>query len=131
MPLEKRAAQFLPFSALAGLDSVMEEEARPVDERPELGEDALLALDEQLSLLRQRLSERPTVTVTRFLPDEKKDGGRYETVTCQVRRLDEGNHTLLFTDGTVIDLDTVVELTLVQGKKLVLGVDRQAGENLQ
>ena len=112
MPPEKRAAQFLPFSALTGLDALMEEEARLTEDRPELGEDALLALDRQLALLRQRLPEQPEVTIVRFVPDEKKDGGQYETLTGRVRRLDEPNRALLLTDSVKIDLDTVVELTL-------------------
>ena len=112
MPMEKRAAQFLPFSALTGLDALMEEEARLTEDRPELGEDALLALDERFALLRARLSEHPVVTVTFFRSDEKKGGGRYETQTGRVRRLDEVNRTLILTDGTAIDLDTVVELQI-------------------
>ena len=112
MPMEKRAAQFLPFSALTGLDALMEEETRLTEDRPELGEDALLALDERFARLRARLSEQPEITVTYFRSDEKKDGGRYETQTGRVRRLDEVNRTLILTDGAAIHLDTVVELQI-------------------
>ena len=55
MPMAKRAAQFLPFAALTGFEGEIAEAARLTESVPELGEDALLALDEQLSLLRQRL----------------------------------------------------------------------------
>lgn len=112
MPLIKRAAQFLPFAALSGFEGEIAEAARLTEEPPELGEDALAALDERLSLLRQRLSDRPEVTVTRFVPDEKKAGGRYETLTGCVRRLDEPGRALILTDGTRIDLDSIVELLL-------------------
>ncbi len=112
MPMNKRAAQFLPFAALTGFEGEIAETARLTEEAPELGEDALIALDEQLSLLRQHLSERPEVTVTRFVPDEKKAGGRYETLTGQARRLDEAGRVLLLVDGTRVDLDAVVELTV-------------------
>lgn len=112
MPLLKRAAQFLPFAALTGFEAEIAEAARLTEAVPELGEDALIALDEQLSLLRDRLSERPEVALVCFLPDEKKAGGRYETLTGRVRRLDEANRTLILADGTRIDLDTVVELLL-------------------
>ena len=110
MAMAKRAAQFLPFAALTGFEAEIEEAARLTQAAPELGEDALAALDEQLSLLRQRLREQPAVTVTRFVPDERKAGGRFETLTGTVRRLDETNRTLILTDGTKIDLDTIVEL---------------------
>lgn len=112
MPLIKRAAQFLPFAALSGFEGEIAEAARLTEAAPELGEDALAALDEKLSLLRQRLSDRPEVTVTRFVPDEKKAGGRYETLTGCVRRLDEPGRALILTDGTRIDLDSIVELLL-------------------
>ena len=112
MPMSKRAAQFLPFAALTGFEGEIAEAGRLTQAAPELGEDALIALDRQLALLRQRLPEQPEVVVTRFLSDERKAGGQYETLTGRVRRLDEGNRALLFTDGTRVDLDTVVELTV-------------------
>ena len=112
MPMSKRAAQFLPFAALTGFEGEIAETGRLTQAAPELGEDALVALDRQLALLRQRLLEQPEVTITRFVPDEKKDGGQYETLTGRARRLDEPNRTLFLADGARIDLDTVVELTL-------------------
>ncbi len=112
MPMMKRAAQFLPFAALTGFEAEIAETARLTETAPELNEDALAALDEQLSLLRQCLAEEPQVTLTRFLPDERKAGGRFETLTGTVRRLDEANRALFLIDGIRIDLDTVVELSV-------------------
>ena len=112
MPMTKRAAQFLPFAALSGFEGEIAEAARLTQTAPELSEDALAALDEQLSLLRQLLPDQPQVTVTRFLPDERKAGGHFETLTGQVRRVDEAGRALILTDGVRIDLDTVVELTV-------------------
>ena len=112
MPMMKRAAQFLPFAALTGFEGEIEEAARLTETAPELSEDALAALDEQLALLRQRLPDQPRVTVTCFLPDERKAGGHFETLTGYVRRLDEAGRALRLTDGATIDLDTVVELTM-------------------
>ena len=63
-------------------------------------------------MLRQLLPDQPRVTVTRFLPDERKAGGHFETLTGQVRRVDEAGRALILTDGVRIDLDTVVELTV-------------------
>ena len=112
MPMAKRAAQFLPFAALTGFEGEIAEAARLTETVPELREDALLALDEQLSLLRQRLPEEPEVTITRFVPDEKKAGGHFETLRGNVRRLNEADRTLILTDGTKIDIDSVVDLAL-------------------
>ena len=112
MPMTKRAAQFLPFAALTGFEGEIAEAARLTEPVPELGEDALVALDEQLAFLRQRLSEQPEITLTRFVPDEKKTGGHYESQTGRVRRLDEVHRLLILTDGAKIDIDTIVELLL-------------------
>ena len=112
MPMAKRAAQFLPFAALTGFEGEIAEAARLTEEARSLGEDALVALDEQLSFLRQRMGEQPAVSVVRFVPDERKAGGRYETVTGRLRRLDEANRVLILTDGSRIDLDTIAELTV-------------------
>ncbi len=112
MPMAKRAAQFLPFAALTGFEGEIAEAARLTESVPELGEDALLALDEQMSLLRQQLRDEPEVTITRFVPDERKAGGRYETLRGHVRRLNEADRTLILTDGTKIEIDSVVDLTL-------------------
>ena len=112
MPMSKRAAQFLPFAALTGFEGEIAEAARLTEAAPKLGEDALAALDEQLALLRQRLPDQPEITLTRFIPDEKKAGGSYETVTGRVRRLDEAGRALILTDGVRIDLDSIVELLI-------------------
>ena len=111
MPMTKRAAQFLPFAALSGFEGEIAEAARLTEAARSLGEDALAALDEQLALLRQRLPDQPEITLTHFVPDEKKAGGHYETLTGQVRRLDEIDRALILTDGTKVDLDAIVELT--------------------
>ena len=111
MPMTKRAAQFLPFAALSGFEGEIAEAARLTEAARSLGEDALAALDEQLTLLRQRLPDQPEITLTRFVPDEKKAGGHYETLTGQVRRLDEAGRALILTDGTKVDLEAIVELT--------------------
>ncbi len=112
MPMTKRAAQFLPFAALTGFEGEIAEAARLTEPVPELGEDALAALDAQLSLLRQRLPNQPEITVTRFVPDEKKAGGHFETLTGRVRRLDEVHRLLILTDGAKIDMNTIVELLI-------------------
>ena len=130
MPLSKRAAQFLPFAALTGFEGEVAEAARITEAVPELGEDALVALDEQLSLLRARLSEGPEVALVCFIPDERKAGGQYETVTGRVRRLEEADRALILVDGTRIDLDTIVELTLTD-QKILSSVDRSAEDTLK
>lgn len=50
MPMSDRAAQFAPFAALTGYDSAIRETGRLTDEKIELDEEALTALDMKFQL---------------------------------------------------------------------------------
>ena len=108
MPLEKRAAQFAPFAALTGYEEAVEEAHRLTDHRPELSEEEKDALDRAL---RQALEEKKRpVTITRFIPDARKEGGRIVTKKGQIRRLDAYRRRLVLEDGDRIPLDEILDL---------------------
>jgi len=111
MPLRDRAAQFAPFAALSGYEAAVGETARLTSERRELDPQEAEELNRRLSELAARLPERPEVTVEYFVPDERKAGGAYVTVTGRVRHISVPEKTLVMEDGTVIPLDDVVSLT--------------------
>ena len=75
MPMSDRAAQFAPFAALTGYDSAIRETGRLTDEKIELDEEALTALDMRYQLLIDALDARPEITITFFQADERKEGG--------------------------------------------------------
>ena len=66
MPMSDRAAQFAPFAALTGYDSAIKETGRLTDERIELDEEALTALDMKYQLLMDAFDDAPEVTITYF-----------------------------------------------------------------
>ena len=107
-----RAIQFAPFAALEGYEESVAEGARLTTPREALDEDALAALDAAMQSLLERAAERPAVTVTWFLPDTRKDGGRYVTYQGHFRFLDEERGALLMTDGTAIPVDAVCAIRL-------------------
>lgn len=102
-----RAAQFSPFAALTGHREAIRETERLTDTFTELLEDQKAQLDEQLQLLREHLSFRPSVEITFFQPDDKKSGGSYLTVQGQVKKLDDDNRRILFADGTAVALEQI------------------------
>ena len=51
--------------------------------------------------------EEPSVTVTYFLPDNKKTGGRYITVSGNVRKLDGVKRVMVFADETRIPIGDI------------------------
>ena len=120
MPLLDRAAQFAPFAALTGHEAAIKETARLTEEEIELDENSKELLDLRLQELQEHISECPEVTVTYFCPDEKKEGGAYETVTGKVKKVDGYAGELVFTDGRRIGLGTVIELTEESERKMVL-----------
>ena len=110
MPLSDRAAQFAPFAALTGYDSAIKETGRLTDERIELDEEALAALDRKYQLLMDTLDDEPAVTITYFQPDERKAGGQYVSATGTVKKVDTFGRRILLQDGTRIPLDSVYDL---------------------
>lgn len=104
-----RAAQFAPFAALTGHDEAIKETARLTDDYSEMGEDRLSDLTAKIQLLNDKLSEQPEITVTYFIPDEKKSGGSYADKTGTVRIIDEYERKLVFYDGDRIDIDRIVD----------------------
>lgn len=90
MSLYDRAAQFAPYAALAGYHDLVNEEARLVDNRIELSSDDLEQLNRKLARMQRRVDsgKMPLISVTYFIPDPLKAGGRYETVTEKLRMVD-------------------------------------------
>ena len=105
-----RAAQFSPFSALVGYDDIIDETNRFTEEQFDFGEEDKKILDEKLRLICEHEKERPTVSVTYFIPDEKKEGGAYLTLQGQVKELDAVSRTLVFTGGQKLPLDDLLQI---------------------
>ena len=110
MSMLDRAAQFSPFAALTGYDDAIHETGRLTDEKIELDEEALTALDMKYQLLMEALDEAPEVTITYFQPDERKAGGKYLTATGAVKKVDDFERRITMQDGTKIPMDDVLSI---------------------
>lgn len=111
MPMLDRAAQFAPFAALTGYESAVGEVARLTAEKRELDAPEAEELNRRFAVLIARLPDRPEATIEYFIPDDRKAGGAYVTVTGRVRHISVPEKTLVMEDGTVIpieDVDSVV-----------------------
>ena len=119
MSLHDRAAQFAPFAALVGYDEMVGKEARLTDRQITPGESELEELDRKFRHLSELLAakQRPAVSLLVFVPDARKAGGRYETVTGRVRRLDQVEKKLIilgegFPSGEIsLDLNRILDLS--------------------
>lgn len=112
MPMSDRAAQFSPFAALTGYSDAIDETARLTDRRIELSEEESAELDYKQQYL--STLDSPTVTVTYFVPDERKSGGAYVTHTGVLKRVDEVERMVVFKDGLRVPLDEVMDIKCEQ-----------------
>ena len=110
MPLRDRAAQFAPFAALTGYEAAVGETARLTAERRELDAQEAAELNRRLTDLAARLKDRPEATIEYFVPDERKAGGAYVSVTGVVRNISVSERLLVMEDGMAIPLEDVVSV---------------------
>lgn len=108
MSMHDRAAQFSPFAALTGHNDAIEETARLTDGKIVLGEYETQQLDEKF----RRLIENPRqrISVTYFVPDRKKQGGKYVTKTKTVRIVDETLRKIVFEDKSEMFLGNILDI---------------------
>ena len=112
MPMSDRAAQFAPFAALTGYDSAIKETGRLTNERIELDEDALTALNVKYQFLMDALDEEPEIKITYFKPDERKAGGEYVSAIGAVKKGDDFERVITMQDGTRIPMDDVYDMSI-------------------
>lgn len=110
MTMMERAAQFSPFAALTGYDAAIKETGRLTDEKIELEDEAKDLLNRKQQFLASIVHDRPEITVTYFIPDERKSGGSYVTITGNLRRIDEVGRLLIMANGQKISLDDISDI---------------------
>ena len=121
MPRADRAAQFAPFAALTGYDAAIDETGRLTDTKIDISEDMREKLDLKQNFLSDIIDEQPEISVTYFVPDKKKSGGAYITITGIPKRVDEYEQLLIMTDGKKIKFDSIYRLE--SDLFLALGLD--------
>ena len=113
MSLHDRAAQFSPFAALTGHSAAIAETGRLTDSRITLDESEMARVDAELQHLQELLPSRPTVSITYFVPDERKNGGSYQTVTGEVKWIDAVNGVIQMTDRQCIPIADVFSIEII------------------
>ncbi len=101
MPPEKRAAQFLPFQAVKGLDEALLAKEKITVEKTELSEDMLIELDKKMHLVTKNMM----VTVIYY------HKGEYLKVTGMVARIDE-TARILQVVSTKISFEDILDVSI-------------------
>ena len=108
----KRSAQFAPFAALVGYDEQVQECSRLTDKRLEIDDELKEKINNKLNKINELIKNSPEVEITYFIPDEKKDGGKYITEIGNVKRIDYVNRFIKFTDNKKIILDDLIDIKI-------------------
>ena len=98
---------------MTGYEAAVGETARQTTERRELDAQDAAELNRRLTDLAARLKDRPEVTIEYFVPDERKAGGAYVTVTDVVRNISIAERIVALVNGDVIPIDDIVSLRML------------------
>ena len=111
MSLKARSAQFAPFAALTGYSDVINETGRLTNEKIEIDDELKEILNEEIMKIKSKLSKRLTVSFTYFIPDEKKNGGKYVTVKGIVKKVND--NSIILEDKTEILIEDIIDITII------------------
>lgn len=112
MSLEDRSAQFAPFAALTGYDDQVKETARLTNERKEIAEGLQMMLEEKIQEIEKQIDLKPIVTITYFVPDLRKEGGKYVTIKGVVKKIDKLKQEIILENKTEIKVSEIIEINI-------------------
>lgn len=112
MSKEARAGQFSPFAALTGYDEQVKETARLTSKKIDLDDEEKQELNNRLNIIELHLKEEKEITVTYFVKDLKKSGGKYLDKTGIVRKIDLYNNKIIFKDKTKINIEDILNINI-------------------
>ena len=110
MSLYQRSAQFAPYAALTGYEGQVKETARLTDRRIELDEELKVILDMKIQVIQELISNKPELEITYFIPDTRKDGGKYETIINNVKKIDSYNEHIIMQNNLKIEIKEIINI---------------------
>lgn len=109
MSLNKRAAQFAPFSALTGYEDAIQEVNRLTEDKIELSEDSKEEINKKL-LKHINQKEKNKIEIIYFQKDDKKNGGKYKSITGIIKTFDSITREINLYDGAKINIENVIKI---------------------
>ena len=79
----------------------------------ELSDEVIMKLNDQLNMIRDNIGTEQEISITYFVPDDKKSGGAYLTHSGIVKKIDEFERKLIMQDETVIPTE---QISVIQGE---------------
>lgn len=112
MTLENRSAQFAPFAALTGYEDQVKETGRITDRKIDITDEIRNDLNIKLQIMQDKINMKPQITITYFIPDSKKEGGSYKTITSNVLKIDKYEQKIILKDKTEIAIAEIIDINL-------------------
>lgn len=112
MSIENRSCQFAPFSALTGYDDDVKEAGRITEDERRLTEEDIDEINKALILIKSNIKDMPLVKITYFIKDNKKRGGKYNTLIARVKKIDEFKNFIVLDNNEKIFLKNIKEIIL-------------------
>ena len=109
MPLSKRASQFMPFAALTGYDTSIKEEGRITSKKIELSTDDIININNKINTI----NKDTLVSITYFIPDRYKEGGKYITKKDIITKIDSYNQTVITKNKTIIPINDILDIEIM------------------
>lgn len=111
MSLYARASQFSAFAALNGYDDAIAETTEFTESKIELSDNELDIINAKIQILSEQAEEMPEISVTYFVPNVKKNGGTYMSVTGNIKKIDEYKKQIIFTNNLKIPINDVSNIS--------------------
>lgn len=111
MTIEERSAQFAPFAALVDYDNAVKETARLTENKIELNDEQQDMLNFKLRYLYDNINNKNEVTITHFVKDNKKVGGKYINTTGIIKQIDPVQENIKLNNNVIIYMNDIINIT--------------------
>ena len=110
MSLENRSAQFAPFAALTGYDDEIKETERITEQKIEISEEIKIDLNKKIQEIQENINQKPKVSIKYYIPDSKKQGGKYLSITSNVIKLDQYKKIIILENKICIPIICITDI---------------------
>ena len=67
----------------------------------------------KLKTIQEKSYTKPKVTITYFIPDSKKEGGKYKKITNYITKIDEHKQKIIFDNNVEISIINIVNIDII------------------
>ncbi len=111
LSMESRAAQFAPFAALTGYEDRIKETARITDEKVEIDDGLKEMLNAKFKIIDNKIKDNPLISITYFVKDKKKKGGKYITSNVHIKKIDKIDFKILTKEDQTINIEDIINIS--------------------